>query len=932
MTTAAATDEPGLGRKTLQRIVGRFEALAAQRLRRIRQSLGHEQRAFFDLLPLLWHVNHPTLPGFVSSITPCGVAGYRPGRVETLLARRFVRGFSGDGRPRHQAPVRGIYLMGSMGSLGQTTGSDMDIWLCHGADLDGAERAALREKARLLEAHAAGIGLHAHFFVMNDAAFREGEKERLSKESSGGTQHTLLLEEFYRTGLRLAGNPLLWWIVPPERERDYAAYTRDLVHKRFIKAEQWLDFGGLDELPATEFFGVAHWQLFKGIDAPYKSLLKLMLLEAYAAEYPHIQWLCLDTKRAVYAEREIDADDVDPYVLIVERIGRYLGQRNEPERLQLARRAFYFKTGQQLSQATARQDWRSRLMRHQAQRWRLGRHELERLDSRAHWKLQQVVEERNALVSELSRSYRLLTEFARELATQATFDTRDLVLLGRKLYAVLDKRPGKIERVNPGISRDLSEKTLWLQRSDDVPTRWQLFLHAPDGVDAMPVKSCISLVEILTWLHVNGICERATQVHHLPKPAGCGEPEPERIRKTLRKRLAAAPPSESDLHAYEEIARGTLSLWFVNVGHDPLASLADAGYQLISDRSDALSYGAAHQNLVGNVEHLYVTTWHEVRIERHDDPEHGLLDCLCRYLDVFAPHAHRPRPIEAFSYSTARGDTIARRVAQLVDAVAGAFHASGPATRYLLRTGDRFYEVGRHDGRYAWEEVGDRSRLARRLERPRASHHPTRIDTGSIAESPLPLLLQLDEPGVVQVFYVGGERGIRLFVLDEVGAVFEQWCPEADERYLSVQLQRFLDTVASRRLLDGRPTGGHARFARVARAGPGEWQVEAVSVPPSRVIDHTGLVLVVGPDCRLEQGFRLHLGEREFDSLMLGEGIYADVVRHVRGLRRFAGDYPVYLTGVVGADGDAGGACRLIDLLHLKRRVEQSLAQAMRAC
>lgn len=930
MRTAAADDGPALGRKALQRIVGRFDALASQRLQRMRQSLSHEQQAFFDLLPLLWHVNHPGLPGFASSRTPYGVADYRPGRGERLLARRFVRGYSGEGRLRHLAPIRGIYLMGSMGSLGQTAASDMDFWLCHAQDLDADDRSALREKARLLEAYAAGIGLHTHFFVMNDAAFRRGETESLSKESSGRTQHTLLLEEFYRTGLRLAGNPLLWWVVPPQHEGDYAAYTRELVHKRFIKADRWLDFGGLHELPAAEFFGVAHWQLFKGIDAPYKSLLKLMLLEAYAAEYPQVQWLCLDTKRAVYSDADIDADDVDPYVLIVERIARYFEERNEPNRLQLARRAFYFKTGQQLSQPAHRGDWRTRLMRAQAARWHFDRNEIAQLDGREHWKLERVVAERNALVSELSRSYRLLTDFARELAAQSTFDTRDLALLGRKLYAALDKRPGKIERVNPGISRDLSEKTLWLRRSDDAPPRWQLFLHAPGSVAATPVKSCISLVEMLTWLHLNGICERTTRIHYLPKPDGYGEPEPERIRKTLRKLLVVAPPHESDLQAYAEIAHGRQSIWFVNVGHDPLANLADVGYQLISDRSDALSYGAVHQNLVGNVEHLYVTSWHEVRIERYDDPEHGLLDCLCRYLDVFAPHTHRPRPIAAFSFSSGRGDAIARRVAQLVEGVAQAFHAGGPTTQFLLRTGDRFHAVYRQDERYAWEEIGDGERLARSLGQPRGRFRPTRIDGYSLPDSPLPQLLQRDEPGIVQVFYRVAAHGIELFVLDEGGAVFEQWCPNADERYLLTQLRRFLDTVASRRLLNGLDPGGSgARFAQVHQDRAGDWQIEAVSVPPSRVTDHTGLVLVVGPDCRLEQGFRLYLGDREFDSLLLGERLYDDVVRQVRRLRQRGDDYPIYLTGVVGADGDAGSACRLIDLLHLKRQLERSLAAAM---
>ena len=39
----------------------------------------------------------------------------------------------------------------------------------------------------------------------------------------------------------------------------------------------WLDFGGLHDLPAEEFFGVAHWQLFKGIDAPYNRMITALV-------------------------------------------------------------------------------------------------------------------------------------------------------------------------------------------------------------------------------------------------------------------------------------------------------------------------------------------------------------------------------------------------------------------------------------------------------------------------------------------------------------------------------------------------------------------------------------------------------------------------------------------------------------------------------
>jgi adenylate cyclase class 1 len=933
MSEPAIGEDEGLGRKQLKRIVDRFRALGDKRLTRIRATLTHEQRSFFDLLPLLWHVNHPMLPGFVSTDTPAGVVGYRPNRVQLLLARRYARGFSDYKRYHLECPILGIYLMGSMGSLGQTAGSDLDFWLCYSSKVGDAGREALRRKAVLLEERAAQIGLHAHFFLMHAESFRDGAVEQLSKESSGHTQHTLLLEEFYRTGILLAGNPLLWWIVPPEHEDDYTDYTRKLREKRFIRPGRWLDFGGLHMLPAEEFFGVAHWQLFKGIDAPYKSLLKLMLLEAYAAEYPRVDWLCMETKRAVYGSEDVKTNSVDPYLLILERITDYLDKRNEPERLQLARRAFYFKTGQLLARPGVQTDWRRRQMLKQCTHWGWTHAEILLLDTRPEWKLEQVVDERNALVSELSRSYRLLTDFAREQDAVANLDTRDLALLGRKLYAALDKRPGKIDRVNPGISRDLSERTLWLRRVNDQPVRWQLFLHPPEELPHTPVKTSTSLVEILAWLHINGVCERSTQVHYLPKPLGYGEPEQDKILKTLRKRLQRSSSGDGGLEAYAETARGRLSIWFVNVSKNPLASHADAGYQLISERVDALSFGAAHDCLVANIEHLYTTTWGEVRVERHVDAGEGLLNGVCRYLDLFAPHAHKPGPIAAHSFSSTRGSAIANRVAKLVQAVADAFFRLGTDARYILRIADHFFQIHHKGDHYAWGLVGELDDLENHLAEPAPRFLPTRIDRISMQHSPLPALITRNEPGLIQVFYRVQEAGIQLYVFDEQGAIFQQWVADADEYRLLIRQQRFLDSIASRRMLatgDG-SANPDPRFARVGRLPNGDWQVKSIKVPSSRVTDHTELVLAVSPGGRLQDGFRLQIGQHDFDSLLLGDDLYREVAEHLRSLRRRGSEYyPVYLTGVISAEGDASGACSLVELLRLKQQLEQRLAEAMR--
>lgn len=232
--------------------------------------------------------------------------------------------------------------MGSTGTVAYSEESDFDIWLCHEADLNDGQRNKLRRKAEAVASWVSSLELEVHFFLVDANALRDGEIGRLSSEGSGSTQHHLLLDEFYRTGLCIAGQYPLWWLVPPEKESDYEEYVTEIKRKRFPYAKGHIDFGGLANIPAEEFFGAALWQLYKGIDAPYKSVLKLLLTEIYAREYPHVAPLSLRSKQMVYDGEGI-IDRLDPYRMMLEKVESYLKPKNDTQRLELARRCFYFK-------------------------------------------------------------------------------------------------------------------------------------------------------------------------------------------------------------------------------------------------------------------------------------------------------------------------------------------------------------------------------------------------------------------------------------------------------------------------------------------------------------------------------------------------------------------------------------------------------------
>ena len=209
------TDE-GLDRKSLTIIKERFLSINEERLQRTLSALHERHRIFLKILPLLFHTNHPMMPGYVSRDTPAGVAAYKPSKEELREMQRHAKSFSFNRATQVKDSIIGIYIMGSCGTIAHSDISDLDIWVCHSSELKPQALDELQKKCNLLTEWAASLGLEAHFFLMDPEKFKHGETETLSIESCGSAQHYILLDEFYRTALYIAGATPLWWYIPTE--------------------------------------------------------------------------------------------------------------------------------------------------------------------------------------------------------------------------------------------------------------------------------------------------------------------------------------------------------------------------------------------------------------------------------------------------------------------------------------------------------------------------------------------------------------------------------------------------------------------------------------------------------------------------------------------------------------------------------------------
>ncbi|MDH5572111.1 MAG: class I adenylate cyclase, partial [Gammaproteobacteria bacterium] len=395
--------------KTLKQ---RFLKLNQSRLRRVKDDLRPSQQDFIELLPLLFHVNHPILPGYVSKSTPVGVPEFLPDKDTLDAAKRFSKSFSWKRRAYRKFEIHALYLMGSTGTIAYSDKSDFDIWVCHDSSLSGKQLEELQEKTRAIENWAASMGVEANLFLVDAERFKRGEHGHLSSESSGSALHYLLLEEFYRTSVLLAGRYPIWWLVPPEQEHNYDAVVEDIKLKRYLHSREHIDFGGLAHISADEFYGATLWLLYKGINSPYKSILKILLMEAYASEYPHIDLLGLRFKKAVY-DGEDDINILDPYLMMMDKVEEYLVQYNQDNRLDLARRSFYFKVDEPLSHDNnqKRNSWRRELMSGLTHQWGWSSGYIMKLDAQDEWNINSVIEERQILIREFTGSYRFLSLF-----------------------------------------------------------------------------------------------------------------------------------------------------------------------------------------------------------------------------------------------------------------------------------------------------------------------------------------------------------------------------------------------------------------------------------------------------------------------------------------------------------------------------------------
>ncbi len=487
------------------------------------------QAHLFHIIPYLLHENisFPGLDFNIDPKTPFGIYDYLPDKEtrSILFDHRKIKDMPVR---RHMHPwIDGLFTIGSSGSMAQTIDSDIDYWVCITEKRFTAHQLTLlQQKLSAIERFARHqFQTQVTFFLVDQYKARINDFGGSSFESSGSAQSRLLKEEFYRTMIHVAGKLPLWSILPTPVSLHYYNSIMDWIVDA-DDAARYIDLGDIHAIPTSEYFGASIWQMFKWLKSPFKSVIKMALLEKYIYEYGKKPLLCNIYKdQWMNSGVNLNLAQNDSYCILLDHLIDYYKTLGNDESVSILLTCFFLKLAIATDSHIDNTSFGLRriLLNRCLKAWGWSKDKVFDIGSFKSWQYMEISQLSTTIENYMVKKYKTVNKaFDKMSTTESQISPEDRTMLGRKVFIEFSRRPGKVSKVLLISRSDRHFSGLhlkYVKKTGPVGT-WELVnrnARAFHGREETLIHAK-TIEEIGAWLIYNGLYNELSVVNLVPNP------------------------------------------------------------------------------------------------------------------------------------------------------------------------------------------------------------------------------------------------------------------------------------------------------------------------------------------------------------------------------------------------------------------------------
>ncbi len=509
------------------------------RLKKFRDYIAlQELESLIDAIPLLICSNRAELPGYIEGFEPIGFQKYSPSNSSINLIRKKFPSLHSAGFTNPNPLIELFAIMGSAGSIAYNEESDIDYWICLDQNIVGIN--AIRQlKFKLAEIEAwitENFNIETHFFVNDIPMIRNDIFDTDEDDISGKALGKLLKDEFYRTSILLNGKIPFWWVVPTgASDEDYGKYLKAIQDSEY--KNDYIDLGNLHLIKKEEFLGAGIFQILKSLGNPFKSILKIGILEKYLLDEQNTNQLLCNILKSKVHEGGYDIHYMDPYILLFDQVLDYYSRKmggnpsrgsdsspggdssqgGDPLALEVLKRCFYIKINPDLTEPSAesKENYISEkkvVMQEYAKKWQWLDIKIKQMDDFHNWDISALNKFWNNISKLILKTFKNILASIESYKISHRFSDEEMRYISRRISSSFASGGNKIKPA-VSFSDNPVEKFLFIESisQEDGSISWLLskgFISGSGASKRSIIHKEPNLLAILAWISINRLFQK----------------------------------------------------------------------------------------------------------------------------------------------------------------------------------------------------------------------------------------------------------------------------------------------------------------------------------------------------------------------------------------------------------------------------------------